>query len=72
MVAYVQGVFINPALVEPFGLTLIEVGFYLVLFLLCDLDFLGRCTYLDQFIVSNYAGIGTWASNGGYKKWWTS
>lgn len=23
----IQGVFINPALVEPFGLTLIEVGF---------------------------------------------
>lgn len=24
---FYQGVFINPALVEPFGLTLIEVGF---------------------------------------------
>lgn len=61
-----QGVFINPALVEPFGLTLIEVEFNR----LANLVFLWYNAPFFFFFISKHdqthAGSSTWASNGGH------
>lgn len=40
---FLQGVFINPAIIEPFGLTLIEVFFPLIV---------AKCVFHDSFLSS--------------------